>query len=112
MPSQEAMNFRSETDQVLNFVKKHYKKPGELIYPGAIQRALHISIISIYKILFALEEQGSVIHCYQVYCPECSCYYDQIYNHLTEIPEEIFCTRCDGEIENPLTYTLVIFKKR
>lgn len=112
MPSQKAKSFKSETDQVLNFIKKHYKKPGELIYPGAIQRALPISITSIYKILFALEQQGLVMHCYQVYCPVCACYYDRVYDHLTTIPEKILCDRCGSKMDNPLMYTAVIFKYR
>lgn len=111
-PSQEAMCFKSEKRQVLNFVKTHYNKPDELIYPSVIQRALHIPIIAIYKILFALEQQDLVLHCYQVYCPVCSCYHDQVYDQLTVIPETVLCERCGSKMDMPLTYTAVIFKYR
>lgn len=111
-PSQAVMRFKSEKDQVLSFIKTHYNKLDELIYPGVIQRALPISITSIYKILFALEQQGLVMHCYQVYCPICACYYDRVYDHLTTIPEKNLRDRCGSKMDNPLMYTAVIFKYR
>lgn len=97
-----------DMDDLLNFMER-YKK-NNFIYPGVMHRELKIDIKDVYEILEMGVTEGILEQYLEIYCPRCCRFTGQIFQRLTDIPEDVYCITCDEEISNPLKHAIVIYR--
>lgn len=87
---------------------RQYRK-GNYIYPGVLIRELNIEMELTYKILDSIMDLDILTLNFEVYCHSCSRFTGQIFETLSEMPEELECPNCD-RILNSLTASIVVFR--
>jgi len=87
---------------------KLYSK-GKWLYPGTFKRHLGVSSQVIYNALNLLNKDGILDTYYEVYCPKCAKTSGEVYNTISEIPEEVYCEICNKDIV-AIDSTIMIYK--
>lgn len=100
--------FNIDITAVIDFLG-HYKS-NQWLYPGTLHKKLRIDIKIVYEILEICVEEGVLEQYLVIYCPNCQRITEQRFKTIADIPEEVYCSHCDEEIENPLEYAIVVYK--
>jgi hypothetical protein len=87
---------------------KQYSK-GKYIYPGVLIRELNIDMSLAYKVLDAIKDLGVLAVIFEVYCHSCSRFTGEVFETLSEMPEELECYECDRTL-SPLTASIVVYR--
>jgi len=94
-------------DIFLKLLEKY--KAGDWLYPGVMIRNLEISKSEAYTLLDYLKDKGILQVNYEIYCHACNQFEGEIYETFSQIPDELYCERCDGEL-NPVDNAIVLYK--
>lgn len=97
---------------LIEFFNKYYKSK-DYIYPSAVHRKLLIDIRDIYDFLEVCVSEQIVTQYFEIYCPICNRYTNNIYSEFSSIPNVVHCINCDennnGEIVNPSKFAVIIY---
>ena len=85
-------------------------KPGQFIYPQAIQRLLSLDNATINNILDSLVKSGKAVELLEVSCPFCGRGTCDLFHSLSEIPQEIYCDNCNRTIPDVLANTSTLYR--
>lgn len=108
VPLLKERQFNIDCEKVVEFLG-HYKSK-DWIYPSAVHRILKLDIKTIYEILEICVETGIIEQYLEIYCPYCNRYTNQWFKTVADVPEELNCLNCDGEIRSPLEHAVVIYR--
>lgn len=97
-----------DLDELEKFLRIY--RTGQIIYPSAMQRALHIQIRDVYRILELAVQAGACSQLLEVYCPKCQRFSGLKYDSVFDIPDEVYCIHCDDEIAKAVEHAIVVYK--
>ncbi len=104
------MRYHLSPYQVKNFEKFFsFVKVGNLIYPGNLKAKIAVDIITVYKMLEELEDQGFLSTVYEVYCHNCNKSKGVFLNSISEFDNDLHCDFCEQHL-NAIDNLIVLYK--
>ena len=98
-----------DADTFVEFLAQYNSE--DWIYPATLCKIAKCNIKDAYEALEILRETGYVEQYLEIYCPNCERFTKQHYKTIGEVPEEVSCSNCREEINNPLEHAFVIYKR-
>ncbi|WP_191557443.1 hypothetical protein [Metabacillus idriensis] len=99
----------NKADIFIKLLSRYDNKRNKYIYPGVIIRHLGITMREAYLILNEIEQLKIIEKVYEVFCPKCKYSTGNIYNSISEIPDEYNCDECETEFQT-LDGVIILYK--
>ncbi|MGI6184376.1 MAG: hypothetical protein ACOYIH_09760 [Candidatus Fimadaptatus sp.] len=97
------------TDKTKAFVERFSRVDATRpwIYPGAFKRDTGIDIQTIYRVLYLLEKEEIVRPYLELQCPQCGKTTGNVYQSVSELPDDAVCPNCENDITNIKNYVVI-----